>query len=325
MGLLAPDDLALPAQPDPEREPPEPQLDVHGHDVVVHPAEVVGAEDADALRGLDADVPRHPADAVAPEPWGKGIQVGKRGIQAVAAHGVDVKGGHHPVEQAGVDEKHIEKADRDGEDGDGVQEKALGQRLQPPDDEVHQDDPRHADEGDALEAQIEEQDRKGQVGGPLFPFLEQQVVQHHQPEAEGQVVDLQGLHRNVGVHTAGLGKSDEAGDEGAEAEAADRVEEEDAEVRPAHAVKGEVDDLAAEEVGRRADRCQRDDVVQNGRAAAGHIVQLLEIQRPDQHRPARHHEEGDDEDDVIFADGGQSTKIPGDEQEERCHAHDAHL
>ena len=145
----------------------------------MHPAEVVGAKDADAFFGHDADIPRDPADAVAAERRAEGIQVGEGLVQALAAHGVDAKGVHRPAEQARPDEEDVEQADGDGEDREGVEHEVPPLGLEPGDEQVHHKHPEHADEGDALETQIEEDHGQGKVGDPLPALFVEGIIEDH--------------------------------------------------------------------------------------------------------------------------------------------------
>ena len=195
-----------------------------------------------------------------------------------------------------------------------MEHKVLPLGLEPGDEQVHHQHAEHTDEGDALETQIEEARRQCEMDDPPPTFFKEGVIEDHQPEPEGQVVDFQRLDGRIGVHAAGFGKGDEAGDELAQAVGPEAVEHQNADIGDAHAVEGVVDGFAAEQIHRCAHRGKRDHVVEDGGTPAGHVVQLLEIQRPDKHGPRRHHHKGNEKDDVIFLDEGQSVEVSGDEQ-----------
>lgn len=89
------------------------------------------------------------------------------------------------------DEEDVEQADGDGEDGDGMEHKVLPLGFEPGDEQVHQQHAEHTDEGDALETQIEEARRQREMDDPPPTFFKEGVIEDHQPEPEGQVVDFQ--------------------------------------------------------------------------------------------------------------------------------------
>ena len=135
---------------------------------------------------------------------------------------------------------------------------------------------------------------------------------------------FQRLDGGVRVNPAGLCKRNQPGHKRPDAVLLDGSQH-NADIRAAHAVERIINAPAAEEVHRAAHCAERYDMVENRRAAARHVVKLLKVQCPVQHRQRHHHQERQAEHDRKLPHRFQPPKVARHQQEQDCQPQHTHL
>lgn len=135
---------------------------------------------------------------------------------------------------------------------------------------------------------------------------------------------FQRLDGGVRVNPAGLCKRNQPGHKRPHAMRLDGHQY-NAHISRAHGIERIVNAPAPEEIHRAAHRAERYDMVENRRAAARHVVKLLKIQCPVQHRQRRHHQERQAEHDRKLPHRFQPPKVARHQQEQDCQPQHTHL